>query len=62
MLFYLVLEGVIRRVEVDVNAELSYKSKQLVRYADNIVCLARSPMGLREIFKDLEKEAKEVGL
>lgn len=62
MLFNLALEGVVRRIGVDTNGTLIYKSKQLAGYADDINCLARSLSDLEEIFKELDDAAKGVGL
>lgn len=62
ILFNLVLESVIRRVEVDISGDLSYKSRQLAGYADDINCLARFLSELEETFKELDGTAKEVGL
>lgn len=62
MLFNLALEGVIRKIDVNVNGNFIYKSKQIAAYADDINYLARSPSHLKEIVEELERAAKLLGL
>lgn len=60
MLFNLALEEVIRQVNVDVNRDLTYKTKQLIGFADDINCLARSLQGLKEICEEPDKLRKRL--
>lgn len=55
------MESVIRKIKINVNGNLLYKSKQLVAYADDINCLARAPSYLEERFDELER-VKDIGL
>ena len=45
---------------MDVN--LLYKSKQLAAHADDINCLTRSSVYLKEMFVKLEKAVRDIGL
>jgi sorting nexin-29 len=61
-LFNLVLEYVIRKLQVDTIHTLEYKSAQIVGYADDINFMGRSLRSVEEMFEALEMEGKEVGL
>jgi hypothetical protein len=62
LLFSLVLENVIRKLQVDTRHTLEYKSVQIVGYADDINLMRRSLRSAEEIFETLNMEGKEVGL
>lgn len=61
-LFNLALEYAVRKTGVDVNATLMDRSAQIIEYADDLNILGRSVPAIREIFGNLEKAAKEIGL
>jgi hypothetical protein len=61
-LFNLVLEYVIRKLQVDTRHTLEYKSVQIVGYADYINFMGRSLRSVEEMFEALEMERKEVGI
>jgi len=60
LLFNLVLEGIIRKL--DTRGNISTKLTQLCAYADDLVITARTPNALNETFLTLEKEARYAGL
>ena len=60
LLFNLVLEGIIRKL--DTRGNISTKLTQLCAYADDLVITARTPNALNEVFVTLEKEARYQGL
>jgi sorting nexin-29 len=60
LLFNLVLEGIIRKL--DTRGNISTKLTQLCAYADDLVIIARTPNALDEMFLTLEKEARDAGL
>ena len=60
LLFNLVLEGIIRKL--DTRGNISTKLTQLCAYADDLVIIARTPNALNEMFLTLEKEAQYAGL
>jgi len=55
LLFNLVLEGIIRKL--DTRGNISTKLTQLCAYADDLVIITRTPNALNEMFLTLEKEA-----
>jgi len=61
-LFKLVLEHVIRQLCSDTWGTLEYKSVHKVGYADDINLIGRSLTAVKEVFEDLNKEGKKVGL
>jgi len=60
LLFILVLEGRIRKL--DTRGNISTKLTQLCAYVDDLVITARTPNALNEVFVTLEKEARYQGL
>jgi beta-xylosidase len=58
--FGLLLEYVIRKLQIDTRHTLEYKSMQ--GYADDINLMGRSLRSVEEISEALEMEGKEVGL
>jgi len=60
LLFNLVLEGTIRKL--DTRGNISTKLTQLCAYADDLVIIAQTPNALNEMFLTLEKEARYAGL
>jgi hypothetical protein len=59
LLFNLVLEYVIIKLQVDRRNTLEYKSVQIVGYADHINLMGRSPRFVEEIFEALEMEKRK---
>lgn len=59
-LFNIVLEHVIRKV--DCRGIIRNKEGQIIAYADDVLIIGRSTNAIKNIFKNLEKEAKEIGL
>jgi len=55
LLFNLVLEGIIRKL--DTRGNISTKLTQPCAYADDLVIIARAPNALNKMFLTLEKEA-----
>lgn len=53
---------VIRKIPVDPKGTLLNKSAQIVGYADDLNIMARSQLKSKEIYEDLERAAKEIGL
>ncbi|KAJ4426844.1 hypothetical protein ANN_26643 [Periplaneta americana] len=62
LLFNLALESAIRKLRVDTRGTLLYKTAQLVGYADDINLMGRTTRTVKEIFEDLNREGKEIGL
>jgi hypothetical protein len=62
LLFNLVPEYVIRKLQVVTRHTLEYKSLQIVGYADDINWMGKSLRSVEEIFEALKMEGKEVGL
>ena len=60
LLFNLVLEGIIRKL--DTRGDISTKLTQLCAYADGLVIIARTPNALDGMFLTVEKEARDAGL
>jgi sorting nexin-29 len=60
LLFNLVLEGIIRKL--DTRGNISTRLTQLCAYVDDLVIIARTPNALDEMFLTLEKEARDAGL
>ena len=60
LLFNLVLEGIIRKL--DTRGNICTKLTQLCAYADDLVIIAWTPNALNEMFLTLEKEARHAGL
>ena len=60
LLFNLVLEGIIRKL--DTRGNICTKLTQLCAYADDLVIIAWTPNALNEMFLTLEKEAQYAGL
>jgi hypothetical protein len=59
-LFNLILHKIIQNIEV--TGTIVNKSKQILGYADDIVLVGRNITALQELFIELEKEGKKVGL
>jgi hypothetical protein len=59
-IFNSILNLVIKKLSF--RGDISLKLKQIVAYADDVACLARSPKALKEIFHKLQNEATLVGL
>jgi len=57
LLFNLVLEGIIRKL--DTRGNISAKLTQLCAYVDDLVIIARTPNALDEMFLTLEKPIKD---
>jgi Reverse transcriptase (RNA-dependent DNA polymerase). len=62
LFFNLVLEHVFRQLYSDTRGTLEYKSVHKVGYADDINLIGRSWTAVKEVFEDLNKEGKRVGL
>jgi hypothetical protein len=62
LLFNLVLDYVITKLQVGRRHTLEYKSVQIVGCADHINLMGRSVRSVEEISEALEMEGKEVGL
>jgi hypothetical protein len=54
LLFNLVLEGIIRKL--DTRDNISTKLAQLCAYADDLIIITRTPNALKEMFLTLEKK------
>jgi endonuclease/exonuclease/phosphatase family metal-dependent hydrolase len=60
LLFNLVLEGIIRKL--DTRGNISTKLTQICAYADDLVIIARTPKALEEMYLTLEAKARCAGL
>ena len=62
ILFNLTLEYVVRKLPIDTNSTLFYKSSQLVGYAEDIHILGSPLPAINEIYTSLENETKLIGI
>ena len=62
VLFNIVLERAVRRIEINPGGTIYNRVSQVVAYADDLVLISRSVQELQEHFLQLEQEAKKVGL
>lgn len=60
MLFNIVIEKIVK--ELDAKGSITTKEGQILAYADDIVIMARTRRRMEEIFKELRKKAKKMGL
>jgi hypothetical protein len=61
-IFNLVLEKVIRNIEINQGGSIYNRTLQYVAYADDVNLVSRSVLMLSEAFKQLEAESKNAGL
>lgn len=59
MLFIIVLDGAIRRAEIDTSCMVFTKSVQLLEFADGFDIIARSPTTVKETYTILEVHTGE---
>jgi sorting nexin-29 len=62
LLFNLALEFILRRLSIDLEGTLEYKSTQILAYADDIAIISRSLSDATKICNELATAAKEMGL
>lgn len=62
MLFNLVLEGVVRKTNINVSKSLRTKAELPITYADDINIISRRLEEMRDVFQKLENYAKSIGL
>jgi sorting nexin-29 len=62
LLFNLALEFILRRLSIDLEGTLEYKSTQILAYADDIAIISWSLSDVTEIYNELASTAKEMGL
>jgi sorting nexin-29 len=62
LLFNLALEFILRRLSIDLEGTLEYKSTQILAYADDTAIISGSLSDAMEIYNELAIEAKEMGL
>jgi sorting nexin-29 len=56
------LEFILRRLSIDLEGTLEYKSTQILAYADDIAIISRSLSDATKIYNELATAAKEMGL
>lgn len=62
VLFNIALEIAIRRSKIQTNGTIFTKSQQILAYADDLVLTSRRIQDLEEIYIELEKQTKMLGL
>jgi sorting nexin-29 len=62
LLFNLALEFILRRLSIDLEGTIEYKSTQILAFADDIAIISRSLSDATEIYNELAIAAKEMGL
>jgi hypothetical protein len=61
-LFNLILEKVVRNIDINQGGSIYNRTMQYVAYADDVNLVSRSVLMLSEAFKQLEAESKNAGL
>ena len=62
ILFNIVLERVIRKIEINPGGTIYNRMVQIMAYADDDVLIGRSVQDLQVSFEQLEQEGRKVGL
>ena len=62
ILFNMVLEVVMRKVDINPGGTIYNRMAQIVAYADDIVIISRSLLDMKNCFNQIEEEGRKVGL